>query len=293
MQTLDGQLKALVAVIMLTLWQELSMLKRKKTGMAVKPKITSQITASAYVRIINWKREISRSCNSDNKHKQTSFERHKFRTYTYCQADTAPKLGAPVFSKGLFYRTGGVKTFSQQQQTIQEEEGGQTVDHILKVFYTETHNTEEWRKCTQNNRSQLTEWNHLQIGQHWEILDLVCKVQFYQSTCVRERLMACPTEECHPGIAEQGGQEGGVGHSAQAADAGVIATCGWVIYEHTCCAYCTHNAHTHLYTMHTLTSIPDSVNCVQTYRGDTSTHTWLKSYLVLKCTCTHIQMLYK
>lgn len=152
MQTLECWLKIVVSDRMLILWQELSMLKRKKTGMAVKPKITNQITASTYVRIINWKREISGE--TVKQQQQTWFQTYKFCTQTYCQADTAPETGAPELSKCLFYGTGGVKTFGQQQQSIQEEEGGQTVDHILKVFYTETHNAEEWRKWIGHNRTK-------------------------------------------------------------------------------------------------------------------------------------------
>lgn len=60
--------------------------------------------------------------------------------------------------------------------------------------------------------------------------------------------MPSPTEECHTGVAEQGGQQAGVGHGAQAADAAIIATCRWVIYQHTHCTCSTHNTHTHLHT---------------------------------------------
>ncbi len=99
--------------------------------------------------------------------------------------------------------------------------------------------------------------NNSQVCQHSEILDVPCEVELYECACVRERLMPCPTEECHTGVAEQGGQQADVGHGAQAADAAVIATCRWVIYQHTNCTCSTHNTHTHLYThTHTHTELP-------------------------------------
>lgn len=64
-------------------------------------------------------------------------------THTHSQTEAAPELGAPEFSERLLYCTGGVKTFGQQQQSVEEKEGGQTVDHILEIFYTETQNMEQ------------------------------------------------------------------------------------------------------------------------------------------------------
>lgn len=89
-----------------------------------------------------------------------------------------------------------------------------------KIWNNDTNN----QKQTHNHKKKEKD-NHSQVCQHNEILYVPCEVELYECVCVSERLMPSPTEECHTGVAEQGGQQAGVGHGAQAADAAVIATC--------------------------------------------------------------------
>ena len=50
------------------------------------------------------------------------------------QAEAAATLGAPEFTKGLLDGARGVESLSQQQDTIEEEEGCQAVDHVLEIL---------------------------------------------------------------------------------------------------------------------------------------------------------------
>lgn len=50
------------------------------------------------------------------------------------QAEAAATLGAPEFTKGLLDGARGIEALSQQQDTIEEEEGCQAVDHVLEIL---------------------------------------------------------------------------------------------------------------------------------------------------------------
>lgn len=55
---------------------------------------------------------------------------------THRCTETATTNCTAKFSKGLPNCTGGVKAFSQQDYTVQEEEGGQAIDNVLKILNT-------------------------------------------------------------------------------------------------------------------------------------------------------------
>lgn len=55
---------------------------------------------------------------------------------THRRAETATTNCTTKFSERLPSCTGGVKAFSQQDYTVQEEEGGQTIDDVLKILNT-------------------------------------------------------------------------------------------------------------------------------------------------------------
>lgn len=55
---------------------------------------------------------------------------------THRCAETATTNCTTKFSEWLPSCTGGVKAFSQQDYTVQKEEGGQTIDDVLKILNT-------------------------------------------------------------------------------------------------------------------------------------------------------------
>lgn len=155
----------------------------------------------------------------------TLYPRPSLPPGSHRQAEAAAALGAPEFAKGLLDGTGGVESLRQQQDAIEEEKGRQAIDHVLEILDAE-------RREARSLRHKPTGWwrgvhktkNHLQGGQDLKILNVAGKVRLHQDFSLGQSFVPATTEQCHAGIAQQGGHQGGVGHCPNAPDTAIITT---------------------------------------------------------------------